>query len=195
MNELFDEFSDKIVLLDSRHYGQRFRNVYRKTNDIEAARLNQVEVSGDDVIEIEDLKQYAQNLYDQTCKPVFVTRGSRGLLVADDEGDHEIPGIQLLKKLDTVGAGDTALSALALSVAMAYLTDRPIWQRVVLVGMGVPVAVFANVLRVGITTVMFYLDKPELGQDFMHEFTGLLMLIPAALALWLIAWLMERLLG
>ena len=85
------------------------------------------------------------------------------------------------------------MAFLALSVAMAYLTDRPIWQRIVLVGMGVPVAVLANVLRVGITTVMFYLDKAELGQDFMHEFTGLLMLIPAALALWVVAWLMERL--
>ena len=34
-NKLFDEFNDKIILLDSRHYGNKFKNVYRKTNDIE----------------------------------------------------------------------------------------------------------------------------------------------------------------
>jgi bifunctional ADP-heptose synthase (sugar kinase/adenylyltransferase) len=32
-NALFDEFSDNIVLLDSRHFGHKFRNIYRKTND------------------------------------------------------------------------------------------------------------------------------------------------------------------
>ncbi|MHC4986451.1 MAG: exosortase/archaeosortase family protein [Planctomycetota bacterium] len=101
--------------------------------------------------------------------------------------------IETLRVAEACSGMRLLMAFLALSVAMAYLTDRPIWQRVILVGMGVPVAVFANVLRVGITTVMFYLDKAELGQDFMHEFTGLLMLIPAALALWLAAWLMERL--
>ena len=40
---------------------------------------------------------------------------------------------------------------------------------------------------------MFVIDKRELGQDFMHEFTGMLMLIPAALSLWAVAWLMNRL--
>ena len=85
------------------------------------------------------------------------------------------------------------LAFLALSVAMAYLTDRPVWQRVVLVGLGVPVAFGCNVLRVTITAVMFVIDKRELGQDFMHEFTGMLMLIPAALSLWAVAWLMNRL--
>ncbi|HDZ21028.1 MAG TPA: exosortase/archaeosortase family protein [Phycisphaerae bacterium] len=85
------------------------------------------------------------------------------------------------------------LAFMALSVAMAYLTDRPVWQRVVLVGLGVPVAIACNVLRVTITAAMFVVDKRELGQDFMHEFTGMLMLVPAALSLWAVAWLMNRL--
>jgi phosphoglycolate phosphatase-like HAD superfamily hydrolase len=37
--------------------------------------------------------------------------------VFDQEGIHEIPGIQLTSKLDTVGAGDTGLSAVALCLA------------------------------------------------------------------------------
>ena len=85
------------------------------------------------------------------------------------------------------------MAFLALAVAMAYLADRPVWQRLIVVGMGVPAAVGANVLRVGITAFMFYIDKPALGQKFMHEFTGLLMLIPATLMLWFVAWLLARL--
>ncbi|MHC4328894.1 MAG: PfkB family carbohydrate kinase [Planctomycetota bacterium] len=113
-NALFDEFSDKVALLDSRHFGHKFKNIYRKTNDLEAAHLNGVDVKPDDVFTFADVKKYAVNLYRQFSKPVFLTRGPRGIVVVDSDGVHEIPGIQLLKKLDIVGAGDTVTSALAL---------------------------------------------------------------------------------
>jgi rfaE bifunctional protein kinase chain/domain len=113
-NELFGKFRDKIVLLDSRHYGRKFKNIYRKTNDLEAAQLNNVEVKIDDILTLADVKKYAENLYRQFNKPVFLTRGSRGIITVDADGYHEVPGIQLLKKLDIVGAGDTVTSALAL---------------------------------------------------------------------------------
>jgi exosortase len=76
------------------------------------------------------------------------------------------------------------MAFLALGVAMAYLDERPVWQRVTLVIMGVPIAVLCNVIRVLITSTMFVWDRPELGQDFMHSFTGMLMLAPALLMLW-----------
>jgi rfaE bifunctional protein kinase chain/domain len=113
-NKLFREFSDKAVLLDSRHFGDKFQHVYRKTNDREAARLNGVRVAREDVIPLEDVRKYAENLYRQFNRPVFLTRGARGILAVDGGGVHEVPGIQLLKKLDPVGAGDTVTSALAL---------------------------------------------------------------------------------
>ncbi len=114
VNSLFDEFPDKIVLLDSRHYGHRFKNIYRKTNDLEAALLNNADVKPDDVLTLADVKKYAQSLAKQSGKPVFVTRGQRGIITVDSDGVHDVPGIQLMKKLDIVGAGDTVTSALAL---------------------------------------------------------------------------------
>ncbi len=113
-NRLFEQFGDKIVLLDSRHYGDKFKNIHRKTNDVEAAMLNGVEVALDDVLQLSDLKKYAQNLHQQFNRSVFLTRGPRGIITVDCDGVREVPGIQLLKKLDTVGAGDTVTSALAL---------------------------------------------------------------------------------
>jgi rfaE bifunctional protein kinase chain/domain len=113
-NDLFQEFDDKVVLLDSRHFGHKFKHIYRKTNDLEAASLNNVEVGLDDVLALADVEKYAKNLYSQFQKPVFLTRGARGILTVDSDGLHEVPGIQLLKKLDIVGAGDTVTSALAL---------------------------------------------------------------------------------
>jgi len=125
MNDLFREFSDKIVLLDSRHYGDRFQHIYRKTNDREAARLNGVQVGREDAIPLDDVRKYAQNLYGQFQRPVFLTRGARGLLAVDGRGVHEVPGIQLLKKLDPVGAGDTVTSALPCAWARPCRPRRP----------------------------------------------------------------------
>jgi len=113
-NALFAEFGEKVVLLDSRHYGRKFKGIYRKTNDREAAMLNGVEVGLDEGLPLEDVRTYARRLYEQFHRPVFLTRGPRGILTVDRDGLHEVPGIQLLKKLDPVGAGDTVTSALAL---------------------------------------------------------------------------------
>ncbi|HEC04293.1 MAG TPA: HAD family hydrolase, partial [Phycisphaerales bacterium] len=90
-------------------------------NDFEAAHLNNVDVKLDDVLTLADVRQYARNLHEQFGKPVFLTRGPRGIITVDSDGVHEIPGIQLLKKLDIVGAGDTVTSALALCLGAGVL--------------------------------------------------------------------------
>ncbi len=80
----------------------------------------------------------------------------------------------------------------AISVAIAYLEERPVWQRIVIVAMGIPIAVFCNVLRVTITSVMYIIGWEEMGQKFMHNFTGILMLIPAFIFLWLTGWILNH---
>ncbi len=84
------------------------------------------------------------------------------------------------------------MAYLALGVALAYLEDRPLWQRVTLVLCIIPVAIFTNILRVATTATMFYIDHRDWGVRVMHELTGLLMLIPTFLILWLISWVLKR---
>jgi exosortase len=85
------------------------------------------------------------------------------------------------------------MAFLALGVAWAYLEQRPIWQRVVLVLFAAPIAIFCNVIRVTTTCSMFVLDKPEMGQSFMHEVTGIVMLAPALAMFWGLSKLLEHL--
>ena len=85
------------------------------------------------------------------------------------------------------------IAYVALGVAWAYLEDRPIWQRVLLVSSAVPIAVFLNVVRVTLTCSAYVIDRPELGQDFMHSFMGMVMLIPALVLFWLLAKLLDNL--
>jgi len=85
------------------------------------------------------------------------------------------------------------LAYFALGVAWAYLQYKPVWQRVILVVSAVPVAVGLNVVRVTSTAFMFVIDQPQLGQDFMHEFMGIVMLLPALLILGFLSWLLQSL--
>jgi exosortase len=85
------------------------------------------------------------------------------------------------------------MAYVALAVAWAYLEDRPVWQRIVIVVAAVPVAIFCNVLRVLITCTMYVIDRPELGQGVMHEFAGMVMLVPALGLLWLLSVVMNSL--
>lgn len=111
-NALFKQYQDTPVILDSRHYGERFHNVIRKTNEVEAALLNGEKAEPDDVFSLEQVRKFAEGLFEQSERPLFITRGNRGILAVDRSGIHLVPGIQLMKKLDPVGAGDTTLAAL-----------------------------------------------------------------------------------
>jgi rfaE bifunctional protein kinase chain/domain len=117
LNEIVNDFPDKIFIVDSRHYSAEFKNVCMKTNEIEAAILNGINADLGDIFNVNDVKKFAQGLYEKHNRPSFISRGKYGIIACDAEGIHEVPGLQFLKKLDTVGAGDTALSAISCALA------------------------------------------------------------------------------
>lgn len=118
INKLFERFDNKIVILDSRHYGNKIKNTYLKINALEAALLNNMKIKRYDEIDLEMIKKIGNNLYNLYKKPVFITRGERGIAVFDSKGFYEVHGIHLCKKLDRTGAGDTVISSLALCLAI-----------------------------------------------------------------------------
>ena len=85
------------------------------------------------------------------------------------------------------------MAFLALGVAMAYLHERPIWQRLVLLLSTVPIAVFCNIVRVSATGFIYVLIHPKYTQGIYHDALGLAML-PLAFALYgFLAWFMSSL--
>ena len=79
----------------------------------------------------------------------------------------------------------------ALGVAMAYTGLPHVWQRVVLVLLAVPTAVFVNILRVMTLGLLSIADKGFITGDF-HTFVGTLWLIPAFLVYLGIVWLLKN---
>jgi exosortase len=85
------------------------------------------------------------------------------------------------------------MAFLALGVAMAYLHERPKWQRAILLLSTVPIAILCNIVRVTATGFLYVLADPRYTQGIYHDLLGLAML-PLAFGLYgLLAWFMASL--
>jgi len=105
---------DRVFLADSRESIHLFRQVMIKPNQFEAARaLGQS--GGAPSFEISAANAGA--LARRTGRPVFLTLGERGLLVADGRTVEHIPAVRVSGPTDPVGAGDSTSAALAASLA------------------------------------------------------------------------------
>lgn len=80
----------------------------------------------------------------------------------------------------------------ALAVALAYSTDRPMWQKLTLGLCALPVAIFCNALRVAITGATVVWGGKEWAHGSTHEYVGLAMLVPAMGMQLGLAWLLDR---
>ncbi len=120
LNRLAGQNGQVVFTVDSRERIGQFQNMLRKPNRIEAARWLFPERSPEQ-IGLEDFAGTA--LYPQVdcgC-PLFITLGERGCLVLDGGESHLVPAVRVPPPLDTVGAGDTFLAALAIGMAAGAL--------------------------------------------------------------------------
>jgi exosortase len=70
----------------------------------------------------------------------------------------------------------------ALVVAAACFVRRPPWEKAVAVASTVPIALFANVVRITLTGVLYQAFGSEAGDAFFHDLAGWVMM-PLALTL------------
>ena len=112
INRVIAEHPGTQFIVDARHRAALYRGAIFKLNSKEASLLAGEHADGDP-IQASQARGNARRLFEKTRQPVFLTRGENGMLVADERGLHEIPGIQILERTDPVGAGDTAVAALA----------------------------------------------------------------------------------
>lgn len=90
-------------------------------------------------------------------------------------------GLRSLMTFITVGA------------AWAFLTPRPLWQRMAITFSAIPIAIFCNVMRVSGQGLLDRYWSAEASQGFTHQFVGMVMLIPAFFLIWLVAWIVDQL--
>lgn len=81
---------------------------------------------------------------------------------------------------------------MALGVAMAFLAGRAWWQRIVLIGVGIPVAIVINTLRVATIGILATINPAWAAGD-AHLFIGTIWLVPALLIYLGFAWILQHL--
>jgi len=81
---------------------------------------------------------------------------------------------------------------LALAVFMAAICLAHSWQRILLVLLAVPIAVFVNVLRVVTLGLLGLVNPGFAGGDF-HSFIGFVWLLPGLLLFYGVIWIVRRL--
>jgi len=117
LQKIIDRHTDKTILLDTRDFSDRYRNVVCKLNAGEAAWLCGQTREVGPAIGVEELIGYARSIYSNTHRPVVITRGDRGIFGFDGRDVCQVPGILIVGDTDPVGAGDTTASAITAALA------------------------------------------------------------------------------
>lgn len=85
------------------------------------------------------------------------------------------------------------MTFITFGAAIAFLSARPLWQKLIITFSAVPIAIFCNTMRVAGQGLLDYYVSHELSQNFAHQFVGLVMLVPAFFLLLLVGWILDRL--
>ena len=105
---------ERLMLADSRARLHLFRQVMLKPNQFEAtAALRQKDRRPSLAVSAANAGALAR----RTGRPVFLTLGDRGMLIADAQRVDQLPAVPLSGPLDPVGAGDTTSAALVAALA------------------------------------------------------------------------------
>lgn len=81
----------------------------------------------------------------------------------------------------------------ALGVAVAFMTERPLWQRLILIAACVPIATFCNLIRVTVTCYLHVFVDPKYATGQYHMMLGLVVIALAFGIFSGLGWVLNRL--
>jgi exosortase len=81
---------------------------------------------------------------------------------------------------------------LALTTAWTYVSSRPTWNRILLIGSSIPIAMTANVVRVTLTGVITYRFDSKYASGAFHTLEGLAMMLLGLLMLAAFSWALDQ---
>lgn len=93
------------------------------------------------------------------------------------EGNIIDLGVTQLQVVDACSGLRYLLPLLALGVIFAHFFEKTAWKRVSLVLATIPIAIFANGIRIGITGFLAQRYGPDAAEGFFHGFSGWLIFV------------------
>ncbi|HWE02523.1 MAG TPA: exosortase/archaeosortase family protein [Tepidisphaeraceae bacterium] len=119
-----------------------------------------------------------------------ITAGQFGTKIFIEGADH---AVRTLNVAEACAGLRSLMSFIAIAGAVAFLSFRPLWQKITMVFSAVPIAIFCNTMRI---TVQGVADRGShlWSESFAHGFLGLAMMIPAFFLILLVGWVLENIL-
>lgn len=106
-------------------------------------------------------------------------------------------GIRLTDRALNVAEACAGLRSLmtfiTLATAVAFLSARPLWQKLLIAASSVPIAISCNVMRVAGQGLLDTYVGQEWSEGFAHQFAGMVMLLPAFFLVMLVVWVVDHL--
>lgn len=87
----------------------------------------------------------------------------------------------------------STITLCALGVAVTFISDRPWWQRVIMIAACIPIAVFSNFIRVTATCMLHIFVDPKYAQGEFHTALGLVTLLIAFGIFGALGWMLNNL--
>ena len=153
VNQLAKEHPEVTFFVDSRAFSGEFRNMIVKCNNHE---LMAMAGSNSDPEDPENLCSIARDLGQRNHATFVVTRGSKGMMILDQDRIHSVDGVKVTGSLDIVGAGDSASAGFVLG-----LTRGLDYTRAAMVACCVSSITIQQIGTTGTATIPQVLDRME----------------------------------
>ena len=85
------------------------------------------------------------------------------------------------------------MTFVSVGAAVSFLSNRPLWQKLIITASAVPIAIACNVFRVSGQGLLDHYWTQEISEGFAHQFVGLIMLLPAFFLILLVGVVLDKL--
>jgi exosortase len=133
----------------------------------------------------EPLKRFATGAATYTVQTLGIPAVAEGNTIVTPGGNVEV--------VESCSGLSILLVFIALSVAVALVTDRPPGEKLAIVASGLPIALFANVVRITLIVAAHQPALRGLSATLSHDLPGWSMMPLAVVLLWLELRLLNRL--
>lgn len=108
-------------------------------------------------------------------------------------GDGVTSPVRTLNVAEACAGMRSLMTFISVGAAVAFLSSRPLWQKLVITFSAIPIAILCNVMRVSGQGLLDTYVSPEWSQGFAHQFAGMVMLVPAFFMVLGVGWVLDNL--
>ena len=108
------------------------------------------------------------------------------------EGNIIDLGFTQLQVVDACSGLNSLISLFVLGLLLVYFFKAYLWKRVILLISTVPIAIFANSMRIALTAFLYKFWGPEVAEGFFHLFSRLLIFLVCIPVLLVEMWFLGR---